>query len=222
MPYYRRRTNYRRRTYRRNYPRTGYGAMDLVKTAKAAYSGVKYLRSLVNVEKHALFLNASTTPDTNGTVICLNTLSQGDGEANRTGDSILSKMIHVNMKISINAAASNSTVRVILFWYRQPAGATATVTLPLQAASNQSCYNHDTAKLYSVIYDKQYNLSISGQQERSLMITRKFYQVHTTYNGNAGTSADIETNALWMLLISDEATDTPTCLWRSEFMFIDN
>lgn len=225
MPYYSRgySSGYRRRrNYRRRYPRKGNGNIDLIKTAKAAYQGVKYLKGLVNVEKKAVYANASDTVSSSGVLNCLNLIAQGDAEENRSGDSIMMKMIHVNFKININASASHTNIRVMLFLFLQPQGATPTVTFPLQTTSNISCYNNDNAGLYTILYDKTFQVSITGNQEISKGFTRKFYQLHETFDGSTAAVGDIQRNALWLLAISDEGTNVPTMIWRSELLFVDN
>lgn len=221
MPY---RRNYRRRGgYRRRYPRKGNGATDYIKMAKAAYSGVKYLRGLVNVEKHALYTSLSGTPDsTSGVLQCLNLIAQGDGETDRTGDSVMIKSVHANIKYTMNAAATGTTIRTILFWYKQPQGATPISTFVLQGVSQMSCYNHDNAGLYTVLYDSTTVLNITGNQEICKSFTRKFYNIHETFDGVNANIGDIQTNALWILFISDEATNTPTITGRAEILYVDN
>lgn len=220
MPYRRGR---RRGGYRRRYPRRGNGQMDLVKTAKMAYAGVKYLKGLVNVEKQALESTSTSNPDsTTGSLSCLNLIAQGDAEGNRQGDSIMMKQIHLNIRYTINSSASNTSVRTILFLYKQPQGATPIITFPLSSATQMSPYNHDNAGLYTILYDKTVCLSNTGQQERYLQITRKFYQVHETFDGATASAADIQRNALWILHVSDEATNTPTVVHRSQLLYVDN
>lgn len=217
---YRRR---RRGGYRRRYPRKGNGTMDLIKTAKAAYTGVKYLRSLVNVEKQALNTSLNTTVSaTAGHLQCLNLIAQGDAEGNRQGDSIMMKQIHCNFKYTINSSATHSTIRTIVFLYKQPQGATPTSDFVLSAQAHLANYNHDNAGLYTVLYDKSVVLNITSVQERIVQMTRKFYQVHETFDGIGATSTEIQTNALWVLFISDEATNLPSVSMRAQLMYIDN
>jgi len=217
------RRRYGRRNYRRRYPRKGNGGMDLVKTAKLAYSGVKYLRGLVNVEKHASNTTVTGNPDSStGLLSCVNLIGQGLTEGDRAGDSIMLKTLHCNMRLTINSAASNSVVRVILFLYKQPQGATPTSNFVLASANHLAPYNHDNAGLYTILYDKQFPLSISGTQEVCPQFTRKFYQLHETFDGTSASIGDIQTNALWIQFISDEATNTPTIAARFQLMFIDN
>lgn len=213
----------RRRSYRRTYPRSGTGQLDLIKTATAAYNGVQYLRSLVNVEKHALTGTITATPDSStGSLQCINLIAQGDTESDRQGDSVMLKQVHCNMRLTINSAASNTVVRVILFLYKQPQGATPTITFVLNAGNHLAPYNHDNAGLYTVLYDKQFSLSISGTQEVCPQFTRKFYQLHETFDGTGANVADIQTNGLWMAVISDESTNVPNFACRYQVLFIDN
>lgn len=221
MPYnrgYRRR--YRRRRY---YPRRGNGGLDLIKTAKAAYQGVKYLRSIVNVEKHALNTVISETPtNTVGSLACLNLIAQGDAEGNRQGDSVMLKQLHINFKYTIHASASHTTIRTIVFFYKQPQGAIPNITFVLANATHLSIYNHDNVGLYTILYDKSISLNSTNVTEMTRYMTRKFYQIHQTFDGATAAATDIQTNALWVMFVSDEATNTPTVEARAQLMFIDN
>lgn len=216
---YRRRRSYRRRRY----PRRSTGGTDYVRMAKMAYNGVRYLKGLVNVEKHALYSNGVVNPDSSsGILSCLNLIAQGDGEGARTGDSIMMKQLHVNFQFTINSSASNTRVRAIIFNYKQPQGATPVNTFVLQSATINALYNHDNAGLYTILYDRSVNLSNTGLQETTRMVTRKFYQLHEAFDGTSASVADIQRNALWLLLMSDEATNTPSVSWRSQLMYVDN
>lgn len=219
MPY--RRRTYRKRSYRRSYPRTGYGLADYAKMAKQAYNGVKYLKSLVNVEKHPLDINTSINPDTTGLMTLLNATVQGDAEANRAGNSILLRSVNINMKFTMNTSATNTTIRYILFFDKEANGATPTGANILQNVSPIGNYDHNQASRFEVLYDNRLTLSVNGTSEVVKRIYRRL-QRHTHYDGVAGTAADIVDYGLWLYMVSDEGTNTPTVQIRSQLLFIDN
>lgn len=216
------RRTYRKRSYRRSAPRRSYGVSDYANMARQAYNGVKYLKSLVNVEKHPRDVNGSTNPDaTTGSFICLNNTTQGDGAGNRQGNSILMKMINVNFKVNMSSSATHTTLRTILFWDKEANGSTPVISNLLSSSGIMGNYNHDEASRFQILADVKLSLSITGNQEVSRRIYRKLMR-HTHYNGNVGSEADIVDNALWLFFLSDEATNTPTVLYRAQALFIDN
>lgn len=221
MPYRRSyRRSYRRRTYRR-VPRTGYGITDYAKMAMQAYSGVKYLKSLVNVEKHPLDINVSVSPDTTGAMTLLNSTVQGDADNNRSGNSILLRSVNINMKFTMNTSATNTTIRYILFFDKEANGATPTGSNILQNVSPVGNYDHNQASRFQVLYDNRLTLSVNGTSEITKRIYRRL-QRHTHYDGVAGNAADIVDYGLWLYMVSDEGTNTPTVQIRSQLLFIDN
>lgn len=215
---------YRRRTYRRRRPaaRRGYGIRDYAAMAASAYSGVKYLKSLVNVEKHPLLTNATVTPDNvTGTFSCLNLVAQGDTNTSRTGNSILMRSVNINIRYSINASASHSTIRTILFWDKEANGSTPIISDILATASALGNYNHDEASRFQVLYDKPLVLSNTGTQELYKRIYKRL-QRHTHFDGTTAAVADIVDYSLWLFFVSDEATNVPAINFNSQVLFIDN
>jgi len=191
--------------------------------AQQAWTGVKYLKSLVNVEKHPCDVNvAAQTPDnTTGLFNLLTVISQGDNDTDRQGNSILARSVNINLKYQINASASHTTIRTILFWDKECNGATPTISDILQTTSVMANYNHNTASQYQILADYRVNLSISGQQETTRRIYRKL-QRHVHFDGASGTIGDIQDYALWLFFVSDEAANTPSVQARSQLLFIDN
>lgn len=219
MPY---RRSYRRSNYRRRYPRRSTGGTDYIRMAKTAYTGVKYLKSLVNVEKHPIDVNTAVNPNaTTGSFTLLNSTIQGDAAGNRQGNSILMKMVNINLKVTMATNATHSTVRMILFWDKECNGSTPVISNLLSQSSVMGNYNHDEATRFPILADKRVTLSVSGNQEMTLRIYRKLFK-HTHYDGNVGSIADIVDNALWLFCVSDEGTNIPDVVIRSQVLFIDN
>jgi len=214
---YRRRRNYSRRRY----PRKGNGSTDYIKMAKMAYSGVKYLKSLVNVEKHALNVTASLTPDgATGTMTLLSGIAQGDNDNQRQGNSVKLHQINVNLDFLTDPDAIGTTLRVILFRYNQSQSTSPTAVTVLTSNNFLANYNHDNVRLFSVLYDRTHTVS-PDHPERFIRIFRKLGS-HETFDGTSAAATDIQTGSIWLLMISDEATETPTVYVNSQLLFIDN
>lgn len=126
------------------------GAVDLRKRQARLNADVKYLRTLINSEMHYHYVTTSNNIDSNGQIISLCDIPQGDTLANRTGTSSLPRYqtVHMNVNKKITAAGTvdHETVRVILFRYwgeSSSAAPSVTVTEILRSANPRSHLNDD-------------------------------------------------------------------------------
>jgi len=192
--------------------------------AKAAWSGVKYLRTLVNSEVHKFDVGVSTTTVSNaGQIIQLNAIAQGDTAAQRTGNSILAKYLAGKFTILASSAATQTLFRFILFIDRQQVSDTApAVTDILSSASTMSFLNNSQAGRFQVLEDKLFTYDVL-QKRTSLW---KYYKsfagsnLHVKFNGTAAT--DIQKNGIYMLLLSSEAVNQPQIIYSTRFGYHDN
>lgn len=216
---------YRRRRYtrrRRRYPRKGNGATDYIKMAKAAYSGVNYLRSIVNVEKK--FHNASgvVNPDNvTGIFQCLNLIAQGDGPSSRDGNSLKTMKIFVNLNCSINASAASTALRIVLFVDKEANGLTPTISDIFSAASVTSNYNHNESSRFFTLSDKTMVLTQQASQGRYMKVYRRL-GFHIHFDGTAATVANVQDNNIWLFFISDESVNLPQIAYNSQLIYVDN
>lgn len=215
---YRRRRSYRRRRY----PRKSTGGTDYIRMAKMAYSGVRYLKSLVNVEKHPLDVSALVNPVSGtGTFTLLNGIAQGDSNNQRQGNSILLRSININLLITMHDQAEHTMVRCILFFDKEANGATPLITDLLAGTGSLQNYNHNESSRFYVLSDFRISLSTTGVKETTRRIYRRL-QRHTHYDSSTGNASDIVDYSLWLLCLSDEGTNTPTVSINSQLLFIDN
>lgn len=83
--------------------------------AKIAWNGVKYLKGLVNAELHTNDVYSTSTLDyTNGVVVAINQIAQGDTSTDRNGKSILMKYISMRGIVYRNSANQNETIRLMI------------------------------------------------------------------------------------------------------------
>lgn len=214
--------------YKRRYRRkrqASYGgfstASKALSIATAALTTAKLVKSLVNVEQKEKIVASSTTVSTSGSITPLNLIAQGDDKTERNGNSVKNSSFLCRMRAEMSPSATNTAVRIIFFWDQQANGATPTVGNVLQAANVMSSLNTNWGKRFRVVHDRTYDLSATGQS----MSSHKFYtklNTHTEYNDTTGVIAAVSTNTFNMLLISDEATNTPNVYYNTKLRFIDN
>lgn len=217
MPYYRKR--YRRRYRRRKIYKKPmrYKVADM---AYNAYRGVSYLKGLVNSEMYHHPVTGTATPDTSGTVVHITNIAQGDDDNNRTGLSVLVKSVFIRMSATINASATTTFIRIILFRDTQQVGdSTPAVTSILESASYLAPLNTNSVGRYSVLKDVLFCLD-GVRQDTKIMKWYKKMSSHVRYNGTAST--DIQKNGMYLLFISSEATNTPSLPYNIRLAYHDN
>lgn len=214
MPYKR----YARRKMRRSSRSKIYKA-----AGSQLWRDVKWLKSVVNVEKKYIDTSATTTSSTTPALVLLNGCTTGDAGTNRDGQSIKMSSLYSNFLWSINASASTTYVRVILFMDHQSnATAPGAADLLTNTSSVLSTLLIGNGKRFTVLADIRKTLSINGTEIVRFKIFKKLH-AHVRFNtGNAGTVADIQTNTLYMLHMSDQATNVVVFAYNNRVRFIDN
>lgn len=214
MPY-RRRRFYRRRRPRRNiFYRRG---------ANKAFRLAKFVASRLNTELKVLDQAATHTPTTTGTFHLMNGMAKGTSDGQRVGQQVRFKSLQVRPRITINASATQTFIRLIVFIDRQPNAATPALDDILEntTASLNSPLEVDYFRRFSVIWDKLFTVYTDKP-----IIIRKFFKrrdFRTRYDASdAGTIADIATNSLYALWISSEDTNTPSISVYYRLRYIDN
>lgn len=232
MPYYRRRYprrgGFRKMPYRR-YKKSNtawynkkYSIGDV---ASHAWSASKYLLRMVNVEQKKFdFGETSQAIPVGGDVVHLTAIAQGDNDGTRSGNSVLGQRLLINGNISINAAATNTNVRILVIRDKQQVGdGTPAITDVLDASYADylvAPLNNDTVGRFDILYDRRFDLHVDTEKATKLFKISRSVNKHVRYNGSAGT--DIQKGGLYMIACSSEATNTPTYTYYSRFTYTDN
>lgn len=226
---YRRRGGGRRNRHRKAQPSSWMTtAQQVGNTAYKAWNLATKIARMVNVEYkyNYLAINADAI-STSGQIYQIQTPAQGDGPAHRDGISI--KCIRLSGRIGIQLDPSattpyNSMMRLILFRGKNEDQSTpavsdildSTATTPYLASKPPGGDKYRT----KIIYDKLYQLSANGTQQRVLNWNFKLYG-HTTF---ASGSTNIENGGLWLLAISSTLSSAKPPLLSAElkFTYTDN
>lgn len=219
---YRKKSGKRKRSYGKYYKYARRGISTARQVAGLARD-VYGLRQLVNTEFKYVDHVATITPSTTATLLALNDMAQGDTSSTRDGQSILMKSVYLQFTSTINASGVATFIRCILFLDSQANASIATVaTLLLNATDVTSPLLIGSGNRYKVLYDRRIALTSAGRQG-AISKCYKRLNIHTKYNtGNAGTIADIVSNSLVLLFMSNEATNTPSISYSARLRFIDN
>lgn len=189
--------------------------------AKKAWSGIKYLKGLVNVEKHK-FDTAFSIPFTNtGTVSGISSIPQGDAEGTRSGNSILAKYAYLSFNCTRNAASTtvSDLIRmVVLVDSEQASDTSPTFTQIFESATPLALLNKLFVGRFTILYDKTFNLTANTPYARiNQMIPLNF---HIRYNG--ASSVDYEKNGVYLVTIADSASNLPALVGTTRLAYYDN
>ncbi len=128
--------------------------------------------------------------------------------------------------LQLGTANANAFVRVALVWFQQPAG--------LQLAPDQLWTDGGTAAAtlgarelrhvlkFKVLWFRQHRLSFDNANAQAKMFIR--LRRKTRYTGAAGTAAQLQSGALYLVIISDidvaVPADQPDFLFHSRLRFV--
>lgn len=228
MPYRRRRYNRRRRngsvwTGFTRYIKKADNVANTSALAYAAYKGMVRLRRLVNVEKKkADFENSGTISTTAGNPLNPTNIGQGDTDQTRDGNSILVNGLLLKSTFTKNASATASRVRILIVLDKQQTPDTAPsytdIIDPTFTDQILAPLNNETVGRYTVLMNRVITLD-SNKPKRTM---QKYFRLnhHVRYNGTA--SSDVQKGGLWVLIVSDEATNAPSYTVQSRTYFYDN
>lgn len=245
MSYTRRRS--RRNTRRTQRPRYTGSKSEIIRRPVPRISTInqkiKKIQSAIELKyvDNLYSSQVDNTPD----LYLLNVMPAGTNPNNRIGNKVNATSIQFRGTLISNSLALDPTqVRIIVFWDQQANGAAppiegsttagteglldvTVVTQPIMAP-----YSMEAQKRFSILYDKTYTINpqvgVPGDEENSvvpvsLYIKKKIQLSRVVKYDNAagGTIADIQTNSLYMVAISDRATEVPTFTFGSRFIFKD-
>jgi len=202
--YYRRRQYRSRRKYR--YRR---GRKTTSGTARAAYAVAKRTQAITRPESKYVDSDSTNNFDnTAGVFTLLNGMIQSTGASGRIGKVIGINGLWASIRFEMAAGAFNSSARFIVFLDKQPNGAavsqTTLLATPAVVTYSDMPFNIDNRKRFKIICDKRFRMSAG---DSTIVFVRKFFKlsIKTIYNaGNTGTVTDINTNALYWAIFTDQ------------------
>lgn len=209
----------RRRKFARRYPRIN----NLADTAAKIFGlqkQVNIIKGLVNSEmKFFDYAPGALTATSSGTVALLNGMVQGTDANTRVGNSIMDKYINCKLIVSRNSAATLTYFRYIVFVDKNNQGTAPAVLDVLSLATVSSQKNLDNTDRFWVLADRTIALDNTGRSTAQQKIFRRL-NFHSKYYGPNATNVD--TNALYLLVITDQTVNTPSYDFSSRLAYHDN
>lgn len=194
--------------------------------AKAAWKGFKYVKGMINCEKHFLDVKVADFASYSGTITPLSALSQGDNISNRIGDSVLAKYINLRYAWIGDTSTAQSIARVIVF---QDTMSLGTIPAPGDVLNLSGLTTEAPLALlnltyavqgrFKILYDKTMTLCNTGS---NVQATDEIIPIndHIKYTSTAGT--DEGRNMVYLLYISNRNTQDPALNLFSRLAYYDN
>lgn len=193
----------------------GKSAIAVASTALAVARGVA---SLINVEFKVHDLNSSLNPSSTGGALLLTGIVQGDGPSNRDGNSVKTKSLEVKYYLKKHVDATQTSVR--LLWVLDTVGTITdvpTATKVLESVDTISMRNLDYKNRFVILKDKVYSL---GDHTMAHGTYYKKFNMETSFTDT--TASSYSAGHLWLIYLSNEATNYPDLLIRHRLRFLDN
>lgn len=231
MPYKRRSYRGRRRRSYKRKPQSrwstyGKAAAQLGKDLGTAYSwigaatGFNTERKLIDTG--TVTINVSNAPSP----IVLAAPPRGDDYTQRNGRSIKLTSTYMKGLVKINpASTANQFVRIVIGVCLQPNGTgtnpSAITLFGTATPAITAMYDLNFRNFYRIMYDKV--VTVTPDWDTRIVKYGKKYQMHVIFNsGSSGSFTDIMTNALFMLVFSDQTANLPTFQFDVRSRYVDN
>lgn len=201
--------------------------------AKKQLATIAYVRKAINSTSEKKFIqsqNVSIGPVVTATPVLqlLNGLQQGTTDNTRTGDRVryTKLLLHAYLVCPLQVSGTASHVKVDIIKVKNPRGVAPTV-LQIYGSATPGAgdfFNHNTVDFssrFQILDSKEYqfNLPSVGNAEGYLMkFDIDLNDMQTDYSiGNAGTIADIDANALYVLYHQDNSTSI--AIYQSAYLY---
>lgn len=201
-------------------------AGDAYDLASRTWKGLNEIRKFINIEEKYLDFSGSQTPDQNGTTNCVSQIAQGTTMNTRIGNSIRVQRLTVRGRVAVSSAVTTfSVVRVAIIRDMEGQGSAPTCadmfeTVGTSAAPRQPL-DWLNRKRFAVLYDSLLTVAPASGCAREF-----FYNVelakHVLYRGTTAGSASDGEGSIYIVSLSDEATNTPTVAFTSRITYTDD
>lgn len=198
------------------------GAQSVANVAHTALKTALLVKTLINVEyKHIDTAAVTLSPSSTGAVYTFNACGEGDASTERNGLSIRMKSLMMKAYLVMHASATNTVVRYAIVLDKAPNSAQAGWTDIFESNSPVSMTNNITNSRFRILQDRTVTFSGTGEENASRQHFVPLNHV-VKYTGAGATNGDIEKNQLYLCIISNEATNTPSVTYAARVRYIDN
>jgi hypothetical protein len=161
------------------------------------------------VETKYIDKSISQNMDTNGTITLLNGCATGTTISTRIGRQVVVSSIEFSVTVGPTVTTGTDQIdRLLIVYDRQADGAAPIITDVLAASDSMSLFNPDNSKRFAIIYDKVFAVSGYADSSSAVVtghIVRRMNKLIQYNSGNAGTVADINSGAMYLISLGSAA-----------------
>lgn len=191
--------------------------------ASKAWSGVKMLKGIINSEKHTLDTGiTSGAIDYNGSVTNLNSIAQGDTRVNRQGRTVLAKYLSGRIAIYNNATAGSCTVRLFIVCDKMNQGSAPSVSDILEGVGANTAPLSALKQINTQRFKILWSRLTTTDTNNPIQLFKYYLPMSTHLYFDGANATDYQKNALFLVMISDQQTNTPSINLYNRLAFYDN
>lgn len=205
----------------------------VMKIAKRGYQIAKFVKSVINPELKYKDTFGTVVPTNSSSDSCiwLTDIDAGTGPSTRVGYSVLAKLLQIRFSLTMNSSATTSTVRILIFVDTSPSAQTSAPTngtvIDQQGDPVIGPFNMDTPGRFLRLADKIVSLNTNGGAQKTFKLKYRYKESdsqinHLKWDVTGDAQADKRQNHVYMLVASNQSTNTPSLNYFSRFRYIDN
>lgn len=184
---------------------------------------VDKLKGLVNSEMFKYDQSQTALNLTNsGGILHLTSVTQGDGDGQRTGNSIFVRSVNIKgvLKFNTSSTSFGQPCRLmVVLDTQQGSDSSPSVLNILESATTYSHLNSETVGRFKILKSYIINLSTGTNPVRPFQINIPMRH-HVRFNGTAPT--DIQRGGLYFVYMSNEGSLYPTMDYEARLSYHDN
>lgn len=203
--------------YARSSTGPSYSLINVNTKANIALKAVGQLASLLNVEYKKVDVAMSLTPDTTGAVQHISGITQGDGASNRDGNQVKMKSLQVRATIARHASATGTFVRLAIVKDTDNQGADPTCADILESVAVTAFTSYNNRRRFIII--KEWIIDLGDRTTATIEWYKKL-TMKLNFSDTAAT--DTTDNHLYLMHLSNEATNKPTVIIKTRIRYLDN
>lgn len=207
----------------------GQYASDAWSLAKRTAYGLNEIRKLINIEtKYIPHWYEPTQLDQTGVMYSLSMVAQGLTSTTRVGDSIRIQHLELRGSVLLNSADSVTNVRVMVVRDLDGYGTAPTPADVLETTQSPAApfspVRFSRKERFSILYDELFALqsAATGGTCSQVFSFSTVHQGHVLYLGTTAQASSDGKGSVYVLAVSDEATNKPYLSFYANLLFTDD
>ncbi len=181
---------------------------------------IKKLKQGAAAQKKKFDLDITSVVTSNATVVNLSNIAQGDDQDNREGNRIMPIHGILRFSVEVHASATQSCLRILIFIDKEQNGVDPTAALLLQSATDYLAnLNRTSFGRFQMLHDRVYPVTVGNSNAITVHKWFKKLKHNIYYDASAAADASNRKGAMFLMALSNEATNGPTldAAWRMSF-----